>query len=175
MKNAGSEKSITVSYIKTHYDALGSYLHRPTLKQIKKGKISDPLKLRKKCNAVVDIIDKVLSSTVHNINFGVFAELDECSKCKQSIRHRIPHNMTDPVNARCFGCNAEYQITDTGYGKILWSPNMEEIKCPTESCDSAIALWADEIKPGTCWVCKKCNEKFIIQLSIVKDAISKDK
>jgi hypothetical protein len=54
MQPLGSEKVLNLATLKRHYDALGNHLHMPTIKQIAAGKGPDAIKLRKRCEEIVD-------------------------------------------------------------------------------------------------------------------------
>lgn len=167
MKHIGVEKPLTVKNLKDHYDAIGNKLHSPTLKQLREGNISGPASLRERCENVVTILDRVLSSIVYNVNLGVFSSM-ECQRCNATIRRRMSPESDEPVIAKCYNCGADYTITDKDDGQVLWSANTREINCPANDCDEKIALWPDEIKPGFSWTCKGCDEKYAIGMTITK-------
>ena len=170
MTSLGSEKVFDFKEIKAHYDALGSFLHTPTLKQLEENGGGDQVRLRRRCVEIVQKLEVVLSSPVFNINFGSFSSI-QCADpdCGQTIRKRIPHGR-ELVEAKCFDCGADYQITATEDGECTWKPLKEEVACPTESCDHTFAMWKHEIKPGSFWSCPKCSGKFQIGLAIFEVA-----
>ena len=53
MEALGAEKVLNLAALKKHYDALGSYLHMPTIKQLKAGKGPDAAKLKKRCQVII--------------------------------------------------------------------------------------------------------------------------
>lgn len=75
MKHLGSEVVFNLRAIKNHYDALGSYLHSPSLKSINSGAIIDYRKMRMRCEEIASLMKKVLASSVFNSTFGVFLAL----------------------------------------------------------------------------------------------------
>ena len=48
----GRDNVLKLTTLKKHYDALGSYLHTPTLSQLEKNKSHDMTKLRKRCEII---------------------------------------------------------------------------------------------------------------------------
>jgi hypothetical protein len=166
MMMLGTEDVLDLAILKKHYDALGAYLHMPTLKQIEQGQSFDSQKLRARCEKIVAVIEKVLASRVFNITLGAFTELS-CQRCGATIRKRISHGFKE-IEAKCFECGAQYIITDTDSGKTLWKAMQEQIPCPTDSCDAKVSVWLDEIKPGTWWTCHQCGEAYEISLAVSK-------
>ena len=88
MTMIGTETVLNMETLRRHYDALGSFLHVPTLKQTKSGKGHDHGKLRMRCTEIAEYLDKVLTSPVHNVTLGNFATID-CAECGKPIRKRI--------------------------------------------------------------------------------------
>lgn len=165
----GGEQVFGLKAIKGHYDALGSYLHSPMLKQLEDKGVVDVARLKERCAEIVNALEDVLSSPVFNINFGSFTSI-ECmnSDCGKPIRKRHPHGV-EVLAAKCYECNAEYEITADASGQWLWRPMVEEVSCPTESCGEVIKLWKHEIKSGSHWRCNGCNRKFQFGLAIFEE------
>jgi hypothetical protein len=164
----GKEQVFDFKSIKRHYDALGSYLHTPTLKQIEEQGSIDGTRLRQRCTEIVNALEAVLSSRVFNINFGSFTSV-QCmnTDCGKTIRKRHPHGV-DVVVAKCFDCEAEYEITLEPNGQWQWKPLIQEVPCSTESCDEVFKLWNHEVKAGSNWRCRGCNRKFQLGLAILE-------
>ncbi|HZC80402.1 MAG TPA: hypothetical protein VE222_01580, partial [Nitrospiraceae bacterium] len=91
MNMLGTDVVFTLADLKAHYDAIGSYLHTPSLEQMLSGKTQDLAKLHERCETLVGLIEKVLNSPVWNATFGVTATL-QCmnDKCKKLIHKRMP-------------------------------------------------------------------------------------
>lgn len=169
MKLLGTDVVFTLADLKAHYDAIGSYLHMPSLEQIQSGKVPDPAKLRERCKVVIGLVEKVLSSQVWNSTFGVTATLDQCMNedCKKSIRKRMPSGQ-EKVDARCFECKAEYTITSETGGRVLWTPKMTDAPCSTPQCPERMSLWPHEVRSGTHWRCRGCGTHNGITLTVTK-------
>lgn len=167
MQPLGTETVLTMKDLKDHYDAMGSMLHIPTLHQIEQGKVPDRQRLRERCEQCVGVLEAVLASPVWNANLGFFAEL-ECIRCQFPIKKRLPPGYTEPVDARCINCGAEYSVTDEGEKQTGWRAKVREIECPTTDCTEKVGLWEDELRPGTAWKCVGCGESYMLTLSIGK-------
>lgn len=159
----GTETVFDLKLLKKHYDAIGSFLHVPTLAQAEKAPPS-PEKFRQRCGAIADYVGKVLASPVWNITLGSFANID-CHNCGAKIRKRMPHGQKT-VAAACFSCEATYTITDQGNGKVEWNMDMVDVPCGNRDCDRVIPILTKELKPGAHWVCQTCNGKNVIALTI---------
>lgn len=169
MTYLGAEKVFDLKAIKTHYDALGSYLHMPTMKQIQDKGGLDIEKLRGHCIEILNSLEAVLSSSVFNINFSRFSSIDCMNEgCGKPVRKRIP-NANEVLKAVCFECNAEYEIKAGGEGKWEWRPLLEDVDCPTDHCSQKLKIWQHQIKPGSCWRCSECGGLFKIGLGIYRD------
>lgn len=171
MKVLGTETVLKLETIKAHYDALGSYLHMPTLKQLQGGNPRDYVKLRKKCQEVAEAVGRALQSTVFNTKFGATSQF-VCLRCGCTIRRRVPLGKCD-VKTVCSECRAGYRLTGEDYEKTLWQPLHQYIPCPTENCAGTITVWADETKEGTLLKCSACQEGYVIGLGLMKSSPSK--
>ncbi|SHI04326.1 hypothetical protein SAMN05443248_7695 [Bradyrhizobium erythrophlei] len=43
---------------------------------------------------------------------------------------------------------------------------MDEAPCASADCPGKMALWPDEVKPGTYWTCKECGAVSEISLRV---------
>lgn len=162
----GTDTPLTLRTIKHHYDALGYYLHIPTIKQLKKSPSGKTDRLRKRCEEILEALEQVLKSPVFNCTLGTFSTI-ECDRCKANIRKRLIPGRKE-IEAKCLECSAPYKLEDLGDGKTGWTRMLTEIPCPSEGCNDSITIWSDELQEGANWQCSTCKEKFIIGLGITK-------
>ncbi len=169
MKIMGTEYVLTLKDIKDHYDRIGSYLHMPSLDQIHTGKIPDVTKLKVKCENLAGDIEKILSSTVWNISFGLKTTLPQCvdDSCKKPIRRRMRSDK-DLINVRCFECKAEYIVTRKNNTQLIWTPKLTEISCSNLNCSKKILLWPRELVPGAHWHCSECGFHNGLNLTVTR-------
>lgn len=165
MKTLGAEKVFNLAAIKKSYDALGSYLHQPTLRQLSKGGHDLP-KARLKFEHIASQLEEVLSSPIFNINFGNFTSF-QCMNddCARQIRKRLPRG-AQTVIAECFDCSAEHEVTVDGDGKCSVRPLVQDVKCANLSCGHALKLFNHEIRPGAYWACQGCATRNQIGLTV---------
>lgn len=170
MKTLGSEKVLSMKMLRDHYDALGSYLHMPTIKQLQSGKTHDLNKMRLRCEEIVSFVKEVLSSPIFNVTLGNFCIMN-CQECGLPIRKRMPHGKTE-VYAECYNdsdgkkCPASYTIAEQGSGQVEWRPQQHKIRCGNTDCQHEIMVWHKQIEAGRCWTCPECNGKNIFSLGI---------
>ena len=164
MTMLGTEIVLNMVTLRRHYDALGSFLHMPTLKQTKTGNAHDAVKLRNRCAEIAEYIEKVLASPVHNVTLGSFAIIT-CEECGERIRKRMSPGI-DTVEAECFSCKASYIITDVGGGQVKWEPRIHEIACGNKDCGHKIQIWQREVAFGVTWTCPVCAGRNTIAYGI---------
>ncbi len=169
MQSLGSEKVLNMSMIRKHYDALGSFLHTPTIKQSRSRLPVDFAAIRARCETIATFIDQVLASPIFNITLGSFSSI-ECSECGKTIRKRMPPGQKE-VHAECYECKADYVITDDGDGKPLWKPQGHDVKCANPDCTKTIFIWQHEVRAGLGWKCTACHGENILRLGVVHIAL----
>jgi hypothetical protein len=167
MHHMGRETVFDLNAVKEHYDALGAYLHTPSLKQVEERGISpDPQRLRARCNSIVDLIEKALASTVYNVTLGTF-DTRICGRCNSQIRRRIPHGQ-EAIEAECFECDAKYTLNLKKNDVVEWMPMGRRISCSTEGCRGQHFFFMDEVKPGMGFQCELCKKEWVIALALLE-------
>lgn len=160
----GAESVFDLKAIKAHYDALGSYLHMPTLKQLEESGEPDLSRLRERCESIIGLLDKVLASSVFNINFGTFSAI-KCTNldCGQTVRKRIPSGATALV-AACRACGTNYKVSIGPGDQCNWRPILEDIQCPGPGCSQVFQVSPSELQHGRRLKCHACGGLFQIGL-----------
>jgi DNA-directed RNA polymerase subunit RPC12/RpoP len=163
MQTLGTDKVLGMSYLKKDYNALGSFLHLSTIRQLEDGSGFNAAKCRKLCTTVVAALEEVLSSRVFNSTIGNFSEI-ECMRCDRPVRKRMPHGR-QTVDAQCFECGAEYRLEEVGE-QVTWKPKQDLIPCANQRCGQKIAVWTDEQKVGANWQCPSCGQRSQLALGV---------
>lgn len=161
----GTEKVLNMKTLKKHYDALGSYLHVPTLKQRQNGKNIDYGALRKRCEEIAVLIEDVLKSPVFNSTLGIYATAG-CMQCGKPVRKKWPDGRTK-IKAKCFECGADYLVEDVGNQQCRWEPDRVDLACANQECGAIINPFRSEIEQGKGWECRDCGGRNELRLSIV--------
>jgi hypothetical protein len=163
MSLLGTEHVVDLQTIKKHYDALGSYLHLPTLKQLREGSAPDESKLRKHCDAAAFAIEKALSSNLMNAVIGIPVNFP-CQRCAEPIARKMPMPPFE-FNSKCSHCGAEYHFEGDNDG-VRHRARCTEHRCPTDACEGTRHFWPDELKPGTQWTCERCGDTYLLVLGV---------
>ena len=163
-KVLGSESVQSMKDIKEYYAKLGSHLHAQTVSQARAGKTLAPGSMRAHCNEVAEVITKVLSSRVFNINIKLTGRI-ECMRCKHPIVRRFPPSFTS-LETSCPACQAPYVLHDRGNNQVEWQAKREKVSCAGPACDESLFIWQDHIKPGVYWTCARCRGQNSLRLVV---------
>ncbi|MBW3571124.1 MAG: hypothetical protein KY467_08460 [Gemmatimonadetes bacterium] len=169
MHSLGTERVLNMRALKKHYDALGSYLHLPSMKQTIEGRTVDSAKLRKRCEELAALIDDVLSSRIFNVTLGVFSTMN-CFRCERPIRKRVQDEQE--AVAECFDCHATYSLVPVENGQIEWHPKGRDVACPREGCAGRIFVWEADQQVGKHWECNTCGGRNALVLAVHQEAAS---
>lgn len=164
MQFLGTDHVLNLRTLKKHYDALGSYLHTPTLAQIEQGQSHDFGKLGRRCAQIVEALDTALNSSVWNSTFAIRGEI-ECAECGSVIRRRLPIDRTERV-VQCWSCAASYTMTEIDDQKVHFEPRQVRAACPQKNCGGKYYIWEREVEPGTAWGCDDCGSQLTLALGI---------
>lgn len=173
MTPLGWDKALSMNVLRKHYDALGSYLHVQSMKQVRVGKVLNVDKIHSRCKEISNLIRNVLSSPIFNITLGCITTL-HCFECKRPIHKRIPDRQ-DEVQVECFGCSASYTIIDMKNGKVEWRPNYHNVKCANNECKYKAELWKHDLAIGKRWTCPECkgHNAFVLALQYSPEGMDK--
>lgn len=153
--------------LKKHYDALGSYLHLPTIKQFQTAVPIDTTRLRKRCEELAAQLDAVLSSPIFNVTLGAFARF-ECFRCQRQIRKRLSRE-ADQISAECFECGATYAVTTLAADDLEIRPKRQEVKCAGGGCTGTTNLWESDLQAGKFWKCDMCHGRNVLVLGFIHE------
>lgn len=157
MTMLGTDKVLKLATLKKHYDALGSYLHTPTLAQLEKNKTHDMSKLRNRCVNIVDAIETVLASKIWGTSMTNSGEI-ECFVCEKPVRRRLL-NGVDVRKVECWECKATYNMGRTEDNQVSFEPRQSAIPCVSSECDTKNYIWENEFSVGLEWACRECGKK----------------
>ncbi len=167
MTSLGTQHVFTLATLKKHYDALGSYLHTPTIAQIENDKPHDMQKLEARCKDIVTAIEQVLSSRIRRISLSNSSTFD-CVNCKTVIKRRLSRN-GEHGKIECWECMATYTMSHTSDGKVHFDPRQLPVPCVDGNCDTENYLWEKEVSPGLKWQCYDCGTPQKLAYGVVPD------
>jgi hypothetical protein len=160
----GTDHVLNLRTLKRHYDALGSYLHTPTLAQIEQGKSHDYGKLGRRCAQIVEALEIALNSKVWNPTLAIRGEF-ECSECGSDIRRRLPKDETERV-VQCWSCVASYTMTEVDDQKVRFEPRQVHVACPQKDCGGESYIWERNVEIGKSWRCHDCGSQLKFALGV---------
>ena len=161
LQSLGTDRPITLKVLKQHYDALGSFLHAPTLKKMSRSSQSGGT-LRQRCENLVADLETVLSSEVWGLKVPLSHRFD-CLRCKKAVAVRMRPKQNERT-IRCFGCDATYQCRKDNDGTLRYSAIGGEVRCKHERCDATIFVWADKAGNGEKIRCTACGGTNVLEL-----------
>lgn len=164
MQMLGTDRVLNLRTLKRHYDALGSYLHTPTLAQIEQGQSHDLGKLRSRCAQIVEALEAALSSKVWNSTFAIRGEI-ECRECGADIRRRLPKDKTERV-VQCWSCAASYTMTEVDSRQVRFEPREMRVACPQKDCGCVSYVWERQVERGKSWRCSNCKSQLTFALGV---------
>jgi hypothetical protein len=157
----GKEKRLSLKTIGEHYGALGSYLHTPTLANLRKGNLHNVERLKKRGHALLSQIDAVLASTLWNLNISAMSGTT-CLGCGGEIRRRMnrledgPGERLSELLIDCFECAASYRVTREPAGH-RWEPIAFTAPCQHAGCGENVRIWRRQVEYGNLVRCDACG------------------
>uniref|UniRef100_UPI0025ECE0CF hypothetical protein n=1 Tax=uncultured Maricaulis sp. TaxID=174710 RepID=UPI0025ECE0CF len=163
MHHVGRNELLDLPTIKKHYDALGSILHVPTIERLSSSKEPDWPKIKGRLEDVLEAIQKVLDSSVWNINFRLTGET-ECTFCGALIKRRIKRGERRKIYCLSENCSAEYNMYEFGENQVRFEPIQTAVPCPVEGCEATNYFCPADIAVGQRWKCCSCDQEFIFSI-----------
>ena len=151
----GTDRVVSCKEIKKHYDALGSFLHAPTIKQVEDDERTAPERIRKRCEAALELVTEAASSKVYRSDIRTSFTM-QCIRCDEHVIRRVARS-DNRVIATCPKCRAEYGVTRLTEDKAEWMPLQYDVACESTGCDGVQGVWKDEYKQGSYWCCDSCG------------------
>lgn len=151
MKSLGTDARLSAGWISKQWNALGWFLHVPTIRQSRDGKNIDAMKIRQKLQEILPEIDRVLASQIFATN--IKATITVTCDCGFEIKRR--RSLLEK----------ELQVTCASCGAILGAEKMEDqwkffhlhhnYTCP--DCQKRNNFLAKELKDGVEFTCDGCG------------------
>ena len=158
------EQPIGQATLKDNYDALGSYLHFPTLKQLSEKRGPDFLRLRRRCEALVVELDPVVTPAKTSFIMGTFAHCP-CFRCGADMRKRLP-DVAGQFPATCVACGADHLVLFEQGVEAQWTTNAFPAPCAHGDCDGLHRIFPDEIRQDFQWTCEACGRDSVFDFAI---------
>jgi len=154
-KQLGEDRRFKLKWANSNWNALGSYLHAPTLQQLKDGPPSHE-EMSKKARAIADHLTHVLAAPIHNVvGGGIFVV--QCRECDK-VTKRLADGVRRQGSFVCRNpaCRAVYDVVENG-AEARFRLRMVDVTCP--KCDAVAPFKAHDVVPGRTLVCDGCRAK----------------
>lgn len=161
MQMLGEDIRFSLKWANSRHNALGNFLHAPTLYQIEKSEFANEETIHKKATEIAEELDKILSSPIFNVNFGQFYEFT-CT-CGTQIKRR-EGSFTEEQGIACPNskCGATYDVLSQGDStEIEFKVREAEYKCPLCEANNYVGLQC--ISHNSILSCAGCNAKFKVE------------
>lgn len=148
----GEDKRFTVKWGNSAHNALGNFLHEPTIDQQQKGQADVDVAARSKANEVLAELEAILAAPLFNVNFGNFVSFD-CS-CGVTVR-RKPSALEGGKPVSCINCGRLW-TQEPGDTPDTWKfkPDVTTYECETCKSTQGIATHLlaklPKVKCATC-------------------------
>lgn len=163
MKVIGEDRRFSLKWANSNHNALGNFLHAPTLLQINSNTTPKIEKMSEKIHNIVNAVEYILSSPIISFNFGKFYTL-EC-ECGIKIKRRS-NILNNKDGIKCQQCGTIWDIhseENKPEGKVIFSPRKTTYEC--FSCGQKNYIRVNKIKEGEKFMCQ-CGATSIIQLTL---------
>lgn len=153
----GEDRRFSLQWAHSHHNALGNFLHAPTLDQIRKDRIAAKEVMLNKAHKVIKEIEQILASPVYHVSFGQIYEFD-CS-CGRKIKRRIESiNNERGIVCPNSECKAIHDIVSTSEDGNI-TIERRTTKCPCPSCKVTNYVGSHLVCQDTIMTCGHCGAK----------------
>lgn len=158
MQPLGTDHRFTVKWANKAHNALGSYLHEPTISQHKAGKATQDEKMKARIEEVLAELEPFLTSPIWGANFGIFVHFD--CECGFEIK-RKQRFFEDGKELSCANCGRLYDYQAEGEKWHIQMATMS-VNCLGEGCKERHTIGRHDAKPGYEMTCQQCGSKLVV-------------
>lgn len=151
MTELGTVARPSARWISKEWNALGSYLHAPTIRQIKAGQTLSFEKLRAKLEKVLPEVDRVLDANLFSIN--IRETIDVTCDCGFMVKRR-ESLLVKELKATCANCGAMLGAEQKDDGWVFFRL-FHNFDCPR--CKKKNNFPAQKLKDGVVLTCGGCG------------------
>lgn len=156
----GEVRRLSSKWANKAHNALGNFLHQPTIKQLTQLTNDLDVSARKKANEVITEIDRLLSSPVSSFRAHRLVEI----KCDCGCRiARDVEFLNAQKRVICSSCGCEYLYSlDAEKGGYNFIPRKALWEC--NACKTSNSFPFHELKEGNSVSCSHCKKSFEIAM-----------
>lgn len=162
MKVLGEDRRFSLKWANRSHNALGNFLHVPTLHQLETGKAPDYDTMRTKAEEIAAVIEHTLDTAIYNVNFGNFYHID--CVCGRSFKRRDGSFAVEQgVVCPNVDCRTVWDVVSENGTDVHFKSRQTEYVCP--GCNEASFVLAQKLKAGTIITCD-CGARAEVALSL---------
>lgn len=154
-RSLGRDARLSATWIDKHWNALGGYLHEPTIKQHKDGKLFNAGTARSKIAEVSGEIDRVLASKLFATNFKV--EVSTTCECGFTMCRREELLRRDG-QVVCAKCKTIWGADESEKG---WRFVKRYHVFPCPKCSAKNHIPAKELNDQSQFTCEDCGTELV--------------
>jgi len=153
MQILGEDRRFPLKWANSSYNALGNFLHAPSLDQISRGQVASAEIMLAKARDIAKVVAETLDTTITNSNLGSFYHFS--CVCGQEVKRR-KHSFAKDDGVTCRACGAVYDVTDDPVGGVRAKLRGAAYTC--DSCNTEREVPLHRMKVGNIISCS-CGAK----------------
>ena len=162
----GEEHRFSMPWANKNHNALGNYLHAPTIHHLESGSAATVETIIARATEVLNECEQILNSSFYNSNFGNFFTFN-CGDCKTQMRGRVK----DPTQKQVVTCRKCHAVYDAEFGegqKVTLTPHQLSYICAAP-CRAENWIGTHLVKEGQRFVCETCGKRTKVVYGMVAD------
>jgi hypothetical protein len=161
VESLGQERRFSLKWANTNHNALGNFLHAPTIEQLEAGRSLALTTMVKKAEEVVAMLEAILTSPVFRVNFGVFYDF-VCEDCGTKIKRRSGGFKPEQgIVCPKRDCQAAYDVVSEDGPEVRLSLRRSRFNCP--SCKATNSVGTHRVQDGAVVACAGCGAEARIE------------
>ncbi|CAG0975554.1 hypothetical protein ANRL3_01782 [Anaerolineae bacterium] len=162
MDALGEDRRFSLKWANKQHNALGNFLHAPTLHQIAAGDTPTKEKMLQKAREVIDEIEQILASQLFNAKLNFYCGTFECKFCKAEVKYGAENINKGMVV--CSNCKGNYDLALAEENRITIRPKEVTYKCL--SCKNLNTIGFHLMYLDNILTCTNCDAIAKIQYTI---------
>lgn len=160
MKVLGEDRRLKMKWANTNWQALGSFLHAPTLHQLENEKLASVTAMAEKAGEIAKHLEHVLAARVLNFTLTETITMT-CGECGK-VMTRPFHSVTEERGFICRNtlCGAIYNMRKIGKD-YQFQLRQAEIRCP--SCNAEFKVKMHQVVEGGRINCPQCYANYEVR------------
>jgi transcription elongation factor Elf1 len=151
----GEDRRLPISYIRKSYNALGNFLHVPTIKQVNTGRSLQAEQIRETAEAIRERLATVLAPGRIVSSIGQFCKFN-CSECEAPIARRIEF-LDAGGEVECGNCGQQFDTERVTDGQMKFVPRAFSWEC--EKCNVLRQIPQSRARDGLDVSCPECGQQ----------------